>query len=263
MSAPTLPNPGSHQRSAVVAIIPARMDARRLPGKPLLELGGAPLVWRVYEQVCRCPAVDAVYVASGDSPILDVVEALGGRTLCVSTPCGSGTERVTHAARALDLDHDATVVNVQADEPFVGPDLVLPLVGAIRAGARIATAAAPLDAVDRENRDAVKVVSSADGRALYFSREPIPGDLHVGIYAFRRDALEVITALPRGRAARAEDLEQLSWLEAGHPIDVVRVPRSTLSIDTPDDLARARQLFSLLTIGPPAAPAPPCPRVES
>jgi 3-deoxy-manno-octulosonate cytidylyltransferase (CMP-KDO synthetase) len=134
-------------------------------------------------------------------------------------------------------------LNVQGDEPFVGDDLIAPLVERLRAGAAIATLAAPLDPGRLHERSSVKVVRDASGHALYFSRAPIPGELHLGLYGFSRQALAAVADLPRGRLAAAEDLEQLTWLEAGWRIAVADVPRATLSIDTPEDLAAARALL--------------------
>lgn len=225
----------------VVAVIPARAGSRRLPRKPLLDLGGAPLVWRVYERVRACAAIDAVFVATDDAAIADAVTARGGHALRVDAPCASGTERVARAAARLDAP---LVLNVQGDEPFVEPGDLAAVVAALRAGAAIATLAAPLPAGLRDDAATVKVVRDAAGGALYFSRHPIPGEQHVGVYGFRRDALLAVARLPRGRLAAAEDLEQLAWLEAGWRIDVRDVPAAPRSIDTPADLAAARTHFT-------------------
>lgn len=225
----------------VVAVIPARAGSRRLPRKPLADLGGAPLVWHVYRRVAASAVVDEAVVATDDPEIAAHVEGRGGRALVVDAPCDSGTQRVARAAERLDA---AFVLNVQGDEPFVGDDLLAPLVDRLRAGAPIATLAAPLEPARRDDPAAVKVVRDATGHALYFSRAPIPGDLHLGLYGFERAALAAVAALPRGRLARVEDLEQLTWLEEGWRIAVADAPRATLSIDTPDDLAAARALLA-------------------
>ncbi len=225
----------------VIAVIPARLDARRLPGKPLLDLGGAPLVWRVYERVRRCRDLSRVIVATDSPHIVDVVRALGGEAVLVDAPCASGTERVARAAAATNAPF---VINVQGDEPFVDPIALSRLAQHLRAGATLATLAAPLPPDRRYDPATVKVVRDAAGDALYFSRAPIPGDQHLGVYGFGQAALRAVSTLPRGPLSRAEDLEQLAWLEAGWRIAVVDAPRASVSIDTPADLDAARAHFA-------------------
>ena len=175
---------------------------------------------------------------AGDHPsIIDAIERRGGRALLVPEACHSGTERVALANRTIGAER---VINVQGDEPFVGPDLLRPLVQALEDGHPIATLGAPLPDRAKEDPHAVKVVSDRQSRALYFSRASIPGRLHVGVYAFSAQALDAVAYLPRTPLARAEDLEQLTWLEEGWPIYIAPAPRATLSIDTPADLAEAR-----------------------
>ena len=236
----------------VVAIIPARLGATRLPNKPLLHLEGEPLIWHVYRGVRACDVIDDVIVASADGEILDEVHRRGGRGVLVTSACDSGTERVAQVAESVDA---AYVINVQSDEPFVGPDLLGPVVEALRAGAVIATLSAPIDSAELHDPDVVKVVANQTGRALYFSRAPIPGHRHIGIYGFDRDTLLSVARLPRSPAARAEDLEQLTWLDANYPIAVMPTPRSPISIDTADDLARARRFLD--PIAPAARPTQP------
>ncbi|MFN3198510.1 MAG: 3-deoxy-manno-octulosonate cytidylyltransferase [Bradymonadia bacterium] len=220
-----------------VAIIPARLRARRLQDKPLQNLVGEPLVWRVYRQVARCAEIDAVWVAADHPTIVDAVQSRGGNALLVPQTCHSGTERVALANLKIGAQR---VINVQGDEPFVGSDLLRPLVNALAEGHPIATLGAPLPERALHDPHAVKVVSDPEGRALYFSRAPIPGRLHVGLYGFDAEVLQTVAHLPRSPLARIEDLEQLTWLEARWPIHVAAAPRATLSIDTPADLAEAR-----------------------
>lgn len=227
----------------IVAAIPARLASTRLPRKALAELGGVPLVVRVLRAVRASAVVDAIYVVTDDDTIEAAVRAAGGMVLRVDTPCISGTQRVARAIEALPCRPEF-VVNVQGDEPFIGADLLRPVVDALDRGAPIATLAAPLAPGDRERRDKVKVVRNHRGEALYFSRAAIPGALHVGVYGFRADVLAGLSALARSALARDEDLEQLDWLHAGLTIAVADAPRTPLSIDTRDDLEAARALLS-------------------
>lgn len=230
-------SPEPSHSTSTVAIIPARLRARRLPDKPLQNLAGEPLIWRVYRQAARCAEIDEVWVAADHPSIVEAVERRGGRALLVPEPCHSGTERVARANLEIRAGR---VINVQGDEPFIGPDMLKPLVEALHEGHTIATLGAPLPQRALHDPHTVKVVHDQRGQAMYFSRAPIPGRLHVGLYAFTADTLQAVAHLPRGPLARAEDLEQLTWLEAGWPIHIAPAPRATLSIDTPDDLAEAR-----------------------
>lgn len=227
----------------VLVVIPARYDSSRLPGKALADIGGAPMVVRVWERVRRAEGVDRVLVATDDARIADAVRQRGGDVV-VTGPCESGTDRVALAARGSGA---RVVVNVQGDEPFLEPADVARVASAVNEANPIATAAAPLEA-GAEDPARVKVVCDAEGRALYFSRAPIPTGgpfrLHVGMYAFTADALERIARLPPSPLERAERLEQLRWLEAGMRIRVVPVPAGPVSVDTPADLERARALWN-------------------
>jgi 3-deoxy-manno-octulosonate cytidylyltransferase (CMP-KDO synthetase) len=241
-----------------VAVVPARAAARRLPDKPLLTIGGEPLVARVVRRLQGCATLDEICVATDDRRIAIVAEAAGARVLMVREACASGTERVARALVALRAGGRSPrhVINVQGDEAFVEAGAVDALVARLRAGARVATLSAPLPEGAARDLHQVKVVTDRAGRALYFSRAPIPGDLHLGLYGFEAAALLEVAALPRGPLATAEDLEQLAWLEAGHSIDVARVDRATLSIDTPDDLARARALVDARIADTTSGPRP-------
>lgn len=220
----------------VIAIIPARAAARRLPDKPLQMLAGVPLINRVRRAVEQSGCFDAVFVACDDVRIEAVVRADGGRAIRVDADCASGTERTAIAAAGRAADF---VVNVQGDEPFVTRAALVAIVDALRAGAPIATLATQLTLEERDVPSVVKVVRDAAGQALYFSRAPIPGDRHLGLYGFRADVLQQIAHLPRGPLSIAEDLEQLTWLEAGWSIAVAPTAPFGPSIDTPQDLIAA------------------------
>ena len=237
-----------------LVVIPARLGATRLPRKPLALIGGEPMVWRVVERALLArPSVAGVAVAAGDEEIRAAVAARGGAAWLVNEPCASGTERV---ARLLEREGDELrarfprwdgrwVLNAQGDEPLLPPSALVALCEGLRAceerGERFATLAAPMSPEMRAARVRVKVCVNALGEALYFSREPIGGEealLHVGVYAVRCDALPLVYG--RSGLSRAEDLEQLSWLEAGERIRVVRVGEHPAAVDTPEDLERAR-----------------------
>ncbi len=222
-----------------IALIPARLGAKRLPGKPLKLIGGEPLIWRVYERVQSSDLFDAVFVVADDAQIANAVRSRGGEAMVVDHPCESGTERIALAARRLD---SKWFINVQGDEPFISHQALGALMDLLRSGAEITTLRAPLP--KNTGRDTVKVVTDSGGNALYFSRASIPGDLHVGVYGFTAQALEEVAHLPRSPLACAEDLEQLTWLEAGWKIQLGDIAQATLSIDTFEDLLAARQRFS-------------------
>lgn len=219
-------------------MIPARYGSSRLPGKALADLGGSPMVVHVWRRARM--ALEHVVVATDDPRIAEAVRAAGG--LAVMTgEAPNGTARVAAAAVEADV-----IVNVQGDEPFVDPAHILAVGRAVDDAHPIATAAAPL--ADPADPARVKVVTDARGRALYFSRAPIPHGgpwrLHVGLYAFAREVLERVVRLPPSALELSERLEQLRWLEAGYPIQVVDVDRAEGGIDTPADLEQARIRFS-------------------
>ncbi len=239
-----------------VLLIPARMAASRLPGKPLADIAGAPMIVRVWRQAMAAGLGPAV-VAAGEPEIVAAVEQAGGRAVLTDPALPSGSDRIFAALRAVDPQgvHDV-VVNLQGDLPALDPDQIRTVVAALAdSGADIATLAAPIDnEPDRTNPAVVKAVVAWNqaetlGRALYFTRAPAPsgeGTLwhHVGLYAFRRAALTRFVALSPSPLERREKLEQLRALEAGMSIAVARVDSPPLSVDTPEDLAKANQYFA-------------------
>jgi len=226
-----------------VALVPARLGSSRLPGKVLADLAGRPMVVRVVERLRGCRELAEIAVATDDLAVAEAVRAAGFVATLTQATHESGTDRIAELARHMRAE---IVVNVQGDEPFVDPALVDALVVAVRQGALIATACAPLSG-DPGEPSRVKVVANAAGRALYFSRAPIPAGgpfvQHIGLYAFRREALLQVTALPPSPLERSERLEQLRWLEAGLPIQLVPTQAPSLAVDTPADLARARAML--------------------
>lgn len=231
-----------------VVLIPARMASTRLPGKPLADIAGKPMIVRVWEQAVAA-GIGPVVVAAAEVQIVRAVEAAGGRGVLTAPELPSGSDRIHAALQALDPDgaHDV-VVNLQGDLPGLDPDYVRAVVEALP-GFDIATLAAEIDdAADLDNPNVVKPVvawSGPKGRALYFTRARAPygeGALyhHVGIYAFTRSALARFVALPPSPLEKREKLEQLRALENGMTIAVAQVDKVPLSVDTPEDLEKAR-----------------------
>ncbi len=234
----------------VTIVIPARHASSRFPGKPLALLAGKPLIQHVYEQAVRVPKVAQVLVATDDARIHESVEQFGGRSLMVTTPCRTGTDRVAEAVRRLPCE---IVVNLQADEILLSPNLLIDLIDPFLAGdVEMGTLRRPLTCRDEfAQPSVVKVVTDRKGKALYFSRAPIPhardhvrdnppfASLHLGVYIFRRHTLNRIASLPSGELEEAEKLEQLRALEHGIPIHVWETTHASLRIDTEEDLEQA------------------------
>ncbi|UCE04299.1 MAG: 3-deoxy-manno-octulosonate cytidylyltransferase [Candidatus Latescibacterota bacterium] len=227
------------------AIIPARFASTRFPGKALALLAGKPLVVHVLERVEAARVFDAIWVATDDERIAEAVRRAGGSARMTRADHGSGTERIAEAAASLPAD--ALVCNVQGDEPLLPPALLRDLVAHMDADPTIelATVGHPsVDAASLSSPNVVKVVCDNAGRALYFSRAPIPHTgtraprylRHVGIYAFRRRALTQFVQWAPGRLEQLEGLEQLRALENGMPIHVVVTQHDTIGVDTPEDL---------------------------
>ncbi|WP_394762389.1 3-deoxy-manno-octulosonate cytidylyltransferase [Phenylobacterium sp.] len=235
-----------------IVIIPARMAATRLPGKPLADIEGIPMIVRVLRQA-EAAGVGPVAVAAGDSAIVDAVTAAGGRAVLTDPDLPSGSDRIVAALAELDPDrrHDV-VINLQGDIPFVRPDAVRAVARLLEAqpGCDLSTVmVAEADPAERTNPDIPKVVAAmqADGRsarALYFTRSVLYGDapvwLHHGIYGFRRQALERFCAAPPSPLEKRERLEQLRALELGLSIWAAVIDAAPISVDNPADLERAR-----------------------
>ena len=235
-----------------IVIIPARMAASRLPGKPLADIGGTPMIVRVLRQA-EAAAIGPVAVAAGDAAIVAAVEAAGGRAVLTDPDLASGSDRVLAALAALDPDGDHDVViNLQGDMPFIAASTLAACAGVLAAEADcdIATAIAPeASPADRADPAVVKAVLALDdgglaGRALYFTRSTLYGDgpvwRHIGIYGYRRAALERFSTAPPSPLERREKLEQLRALEMGLIIRAAVIDAAPLSVDTPADLAAAR-----------------------
>ena len=258
-----------------VGIIPARFGSSRFPGKVLASLDGKPLIRHVWERVVRARRLDAAVVATDDERIRDAVVSFGGEAVMTSPRHPSGTDRVREAVGLLEARGPGVdiVLNVQGDEPMVRPEDLDAMVGELGDDPSLdyVTLAEPFArSEDLLDPNTCKVVLDGKGRALYFSRSPIPffraagpGGIaplgaalggrpdplegyyrHVGIYGFRRGALDAFAALPPGRLERMEGLEQLRILEAGGAIRVVVSRHVTMDVDTPEDLERVGRLLT-------------------
>ena len=235
-----------------IVLIPTRMAATRLPGKPLAQIGGVPMILRAFRQA-QAAGVAPVAVAAGDQEIVDLIESEGGRAVLTDPDLPSGSDRILAALAVLDPQgrHDA-VINLQGDMPFVAPSVIEACAELLSSqpDCDIATVVAPEASLDdRSNPDVVKAVLSLQqdgrsGRALYFTRSTLYGDgpvwRHIGIYGYRRPALEQFNAAPPSPLERREKLEQLRALELGLSLWATVVEAAPISVDNPADLAAAR-----------------------
>lgn len=231
----------------IIYIIPARYGSTRFPGKPLALIQGKPMIQRVVEQVALVPGNYAIAVATDDERIADVVRNFGTQVVMTSQHHVSGTDRCAEAYRILSNEADV-VVNVQGDEPFIHPESLESLCAVFsNPEVVIATLCKKLeDAAAIQNPNVVKVVKDRSGRAMYFSRYPIPYQRqaadgaphmkHLGIYAYRPAVLQSLATLAPTPLEQTESLEQLRWLEHGYSIQLVETRHESVGIDTPEDL---------------------------
>ncbi len=243
-----------------VAVIPARYASERLPGKPLADIGGKPMIQHVYERAARARLLDAVCVATDDERITAAVRAFGGTAIMTPTDLRSGSDRVAWAARSLQ--DAAIVVNVQGDEPLIDPGMIDEAVEPLRRDPSLVagTLVRRIDAAEElRNPGIPKVVLNREGFCLYFSRSPIPyvRDLpaddwqtsatfykHIGLYVYRRSFLLTYASLAQTPLERAEKLEQLRILEHGYRIKAVVTSHDSIPVDTQADLERVRTMLA-------------------
>ncbi|NDV78059.1 3-deoxy-manno-octulosonate cytidylyltransferase [Dysgonomonas sp. 511] len=239
-----------------IAIIPARYESTRFPGKPLADMGGKPMIQRVYEQVKK--AINDVWVATDDKRIFDAVDAFGGKVVMTSADHRSGTDRIREAYEKIGQEFDV-IINVQGDEPFIQPVQIETLKACFDSkDAELATLVKPFKKEDGFdalfNANSPKVVVNKRDEAIYFSRSIIPyiRDVHhsewldkhtfykhIGMYAYRPDILQEITRLKPSSLEKAESLEQLRWIENGYRIKIGYTDVETIGIDTPEDMQKA------------------------
>ncbi|MCK5146405.1 3-deoxy-manno-octulosonate cytidylyltransferase [bacterium] len=243
-------------RSVVLGVIPARYASTRLPGKPLADIAGKPMVVRVVEQALRSELLNDVIVATDDIRILSAVQEHGYQAMLTSVECVSGTDRVAEIAKIKDAD---IVVNIQGDEPFISPDSIDKAIRLLLDDDKLLMGTLACRISDTDvlfSPDTVKVVMDTHGNALYFSRSPVPfcRDIidksewlddnqyyqHIGLYVYSSRFLAEYTTWPQSSLEKTEKLEQLRVLQNGIRIKIAEISETPLSVDTPEDLQSAR-----------------------
>ena len=235
-----------------IAVIPARLASTRLPRKMLREIAGQPLLAYVYRAVASSSLLDDVVIATVSAEILELCKKNNWHARMTSAEHRNGTERVREIAQSIAAD---IYINVQGDEPLIRPEHITVLLDVMKdKTVQVGTLKAPASVSDIKNSNAVKVVTDTSGRALYFSRATIPFDrdgtrpryyVHMGLYAYRKAALDRYSSLPESQLERSERLEQLRFLENGIPIHVGETPYDTVRVDTEDDFQRVQKLLSI------------------
>ena len=235
----------------IAGVIPARLSSTRLSRKVLRAIAGRPMVEWVWRAAASSGLMDPVVVATDSEEVAESCRARGIPVAMTSPACPSGSDRVREVARQIDAD---IYVNIQGDEPTLTPEFFQPLLALFeRPEVEVSTLAVRCPPAEFTNPNAVKVVTALDGRALYFSRATIPFDRdatgftgyrkHLGIYAYRKAALERFAALPPSPLEKLERLEQLRMLENGMAVYVAEAPGDTIGVDTEEDLARAEAML--------------------
>lgn len=241
-----------------IGIIPARFASTRLPGKPLADIAGKPMIQHVYER-SRSANLDELLVATDDERILNAVKNFGGKAIMTSENCNSGTERCADALLKTKKEFDA-VINIQGDEPLLDSSHIQLLVNVLKAGeAQIATIITPISKFEELFQPSVvKVVLNNKNEALYFSRSVIPFVRnykenewlkknifykHIGMYGYKTEALNKIVGLLPSPLEEAESLEQLRWIENGFAVQCIIADKETISVDTEEDLERVKKLI--------------------
>lgn len=250
----------------IVGIIPARFASTRFPGKPLADVGGKPMIERVYEQAKKATSLSYVAVATDDERIAERVRSFGGNVILTSSTHQSGTDRcneaIEHIKKDVGLTDEDVVINIQGDEPFIDPKALNALAAAFEdASVRIATLVRAMK-TDTElfNANRAKVIVNKKGEAVYFSRQAIPFIRekaqedwltsyayvkHVGTYAYQCSTLKEISSLPSSALEKAEMLEQLRWIEHGHKVLAIFTEYDNISVDTPEDLQNIWNYISI------------------
>lgn len=235
----------------VLCVIPARYASTRLPGKPLKDIAGKPMIVRVYERAKKAKLASDVVVATDDERIVAAVEEHGGKAMLTRKDHPTGTDRLAEVASKMEAD---VIINVQGDEPLIDPALIDSLAEEFQkdAALQMATVKTPIqDEEEKTNPNNVKVVTDKEGYALYFSRSLIPYPRkagatvykHIGIYAYRRDFLLKYARMEQTPLERSESLEQLRALENGYRIKVVASDATFVGVDTEEDLLKVNEIY--------------------
>ena len=236
----------------VLCVIPARYDSTRLPGKPLADIAGKPMIQRVYERAAAAKLPELVVVATDDARVLTAMESFGGKALMTAKDHPTGTDRLAEVAGVYD-NYDV-IINVQGDEPLIAPEIIDALAAAFteEPELKMATVMTEIEDAEKNNPNNVKVVTDKNGYALYFSRSLIPYPRtagvvpvykHIGIYAYRRDFLLEYAKMQPTPLEQSESLEQLRALENGYRIKVIKTDCKFVGVDTPEDLARVNAIY--------------------
>lgn len=244
-----------------IAVIPARLASTRLPRKMLREIRGKPLVGWVYEAVRSSPLLDDVIIATDSAEILETCRRCGWKTQMTASSHGSGSERVHEISNSISAD---IYINVQGDEPLVRTEQIATLIDVMKSdvttrsdamktsSVMVGTVKTPCSPEEISNPNTVKVVTAPDGKALYFSRATIPFDRdgsnptyykHLGLYAYRKPALDQFVNWPQSALEKTEKLEQLRFLENGISIHVGETPFDSIGVDTEEDLKRVTEIL--------------------
>jgi len=236
----------------VLGIIPARLEATRLPRKPLRLIAGQPMIAWVYHRARQAPSLNGLLVATDSEEIQTFCRAGGIPVVMTSSAHRSGTDRIVEVMAREPAD---IYVNIQGDEPMVTAEHIELMLGPFRedSATRVCTLKVAISAEEAQNPNNVKVVTDATGRALYFSRSPIPFECnasgparhykHLGLYAYTAEALTLFSKLPPSELERVEKLEQLRFLENGIPITVVETAQDTIGVDSEEDLKKVEEHF--------------------
>ncbi len=241
-----------HEKQVIIGIIPARLNSTRLPGKVLRPICGRPMLHHVFARASRCELLGDLVVATDSKEVHDSCSQNQIKVRMTSSHHASGTDRIHEVMQTLPAD---IYVNIQGDEPMIRPDHLQALLDLFLKdpSTQVTTLKTPIGSVEAQNPNCVKVVTDKDGKALYFSRSPIPYHRdqtqsatyfkHLGVYAYTRSALDRFHRLPPSRLEQAEKLEQLRFLEQGIPIRVAETAYDTIGVDTEDDLRRVERFF--------------------
>lgn len=237
-----------------IAIIPARYESSRFPGKPLALICGKPMIQWVYQEVQKCNIVDDVYVATDDQRIADDVEKFGGQAIMTSSEHRCGTDRLAEAANILGLHDEDVILNIQGDEPLVTVQMVETLAHTMAYNADMGTLKKLIiDEEELHNSNVVKVVTDLNNMAIYFSRYAIPFTRnkneqhsyykHIGAYAYKKKFLDMYCQMAQTPLEKAESLEQLRVIENGYKIKVLETDVETIGVDTPEQLRQVEDFI--------------------